>query len=274
MVTDSDGWKTLVQDESSQGIVLAVDFDTTGRPEARFSDLVANLGPGFEVWETVPPSEGSDLERTGADYVEHWARRIESERPRIRAVMGFCGGAIYAAKLATRVAQLQGEQPPLVLFDPELSTAQTLIWQYTKVIGFLTDTLTADQIEEARALGQQAYDKITEAVPLKNELMRLMREFGEPALISIGLDQARRDELFGVFESFLCYLAAASEIDPREEWRSAVSYSSNSPLSGLNAMRTAGVDVPVAQEIPIATDHGIMLADKDLAKQVAELLNA
>ncbi|WP_329224135.1 hypothetical protein [Streptomyces canus] len=274
MVTDSDGWKTLVKDEKSQGIVLAVDFDTTGRPEARFADLVANLGPGFEVWESVPPAAGSDYERTGADYVEHWMRRLEAERPPVRALMGFCGGAIYAAALAKRVGELQGTQPPLVLFDPELSTAQTLFWQYHKVIGFLTDVLSTDQITQAREMGQQAYDKITEAVPLKNELMRLMWEFGEPALIAAGLDQTRRAELFGVFDSFLCYLAAASEINPLQEWRSAVAYSSNSPLSGLNAMRTAGVDIVVAQEIPVSTDHGIMLADKDLAARVTDLLNA
>jgi hypothetical protein len=79
--------------------------------------------------------------------------------------------------------------------------------------------------------------------------------------------------LFSVFESFLSYLAAASQIDPLPQWRDAVAYSSASPLSGLHAMRSAGLDITVGREIGVETDHGTMLADKDLATAVADLLN-
>ncbi|MFC5663843.1 hypothetical protein ACFP3U_12720 [Kitasatospora misakiensis] len=291
-MTAGNAWKSLTGGGNSRGILLAVDFDTTGRPEARFADLLANLGPEFAAWETVPPAADAEAARSGAGYLDHWTRGLadltghsgtdgvtggltgtDGERPAVHAVLGFCGGAIYAAALAERIAEQQDEAPLLVLFDPELSTAQTLIWQFHKVIGFLSAVISEEQIAEAREMGQQAFDEIPDVMALKDELLRLMREFGEPALIAAGLDETRREELFAVFESFLCYLAAASQIDPLPRWRSAVSYSSTSPLSGLNAMRSAGLEIEVGEEIRIDTDHGVMLADKELASAVARLLD-
>ncbi|KAB1979053.1 hypothetical protein [Streptomyces triticiradicis] len=274
MVTASGTWKTLTEGENSEGIVLAVDFDTTGRPEARFSDLVANMGSTFEVWESVPPNVAPGHSLSGADYVDHWAARLEAERPEVHAILGFCGGAVYASALAERIGRLQGFEPKLVVFDPELSTAQTLFWQFHKVIGFLSDTLSAPEIAEARSIGEEAFRRITEAVALKDELLRLMREFGMPALERIGLDETRREELFSVFDSFLCYLAAASEIDPRRQWRSAVAFNSTSALSGLNAMRSAGVEIEVGREITVEADHGTLLSDKDMAGAVVDLLKS
>lgn len=274
-MSESSAWKNLSKGENSRnspGIVLAVDFDTTGRPEARFSDLVANLGSEFAVWETVPPPASAPQAAGGAGYLEHWTGALPAAGP-VHALLGFCGGAIYASALAEEIGRRQGRVPKLVLFDPELSTAQTLIWQFHKVIGFLSAVLSQEQIAEARAVGQRAYEQIPDVMPLKDELLRLMREFGEPALLTAGLDEPRREELYAVFETFLSYLAAASQIDPLPGWRNAVAYSSTSPLSGLNAMRSAGLEIEVGVEIGVDTDHGTMLADKELAAAVADLLN-
>ncbi|MFC9324665.1 hypothetical protein [Kitasatospora sp. NPDC057015] len=274
-MTESGAWKTLVDGDGERGVVLAVDFDTTGRPEARFSDLMAQVKSDFAVWETVPPAADSEFARSGAGYVEYWARHIENSgnRPQVRAVMGFCAGSVYAAALAERVAEIQGSEPLLLLFDPELSTAQTLMWQFHKVIGFMSATLSAEDIAEAREIGQQAHDTTPHVGELKDELIRLMRRFGEPALARVGLDEARREELFEVFDSFLSYLAVAAEIDPRERWKSAIALNSTSPLSGLNAMRASGVEIEVAEEVVIDVDHGTMLADADLAAAVTRLLD-
>lgn len=282
-MTAGNAWKSLTAGGNSKGILLAVDFDTTGRPEARFADLLTNLvnaGPAFAAWETVPPPAAAEAARSGAGYLDHWTLGLadlagnDGAWPEVRAVLGFCGGAIYASALVERIAERQGNAPLLVLFDPELSTAQTLIWQFHKVIGFLSAVISEQQIAEAREMGQKAFDEIPDVMDLKHELLRLMREFGEPALIAAGLDETRREELFAVFESFLCYLAAASQIDPLPQWRSAVAYSSTSPLSGLNAMRSAGLEIEVGEEIRVDTDHGVMLADKELASAVARLLDS
>ncbi|TDD94231.1 hypothetical protein [Actinomadura rubrisoli] len=267
----SAAWKTLAESENSAGIILAVDFDTTGRPEARFSDLVAHMGPGHTVWESVPPPGGT---LGPDDYIEHWAAPIEAGRRPVRALTGFCAGAVYAAALAERIRAVQDTEPRLILFDPELSTAQTLMWQYHKVMGFMSAVLSADEIAEARAAGQRLHDRDPEVGALKDALIALARETGEPALTKAGLDEARREELFEVFESFLGYLAAAGRIDPLPEWRKAIAFSSASPLSGLNAMRASGLggEVTVAEEIGIDVDHGTMLAHAGLAASFTALL--
>jgi hypothetical protein len=258
------------------GLILAVDFDTTGRPEARFSDLVANLAPGYEVRETLPPSAGTADAASGEGYVAHWAREIERDKPRVRALLGFCAGSVYAAALAERITAWQEAAPRLILFDPELIRPQSLMWQFHKVVGFMAGVISDAEIAEARAAGQRVYDETTEVAALKDGLMRLVREIGDPAFARAGLDKPRREELLGVFDAFMSYLAAASDIDPGEAWRSAVAYSSASPLSGLNGMRSAGLTSPgealVGEEIRIETEHATMLADKNLAIAVSELL--
>ncbi|MFI9274301.1 hypothetical protein ACIGXM_26860 [Kitasatospora sp. NPDC052896] len=275
-MAESGSWKTLVDGGESAGIVLAVDFDTTGRPEARFSDLVANLRTDFGVWETAPPAAGTEHARTGVGYLDYWTRRLAAERPPVKAVLGFCAGAVYAAALAERVAGLQRTEPLLVIFDPEISVAQTLMWQYHKVVGFMSSVISDQDVAAAREAGQRVHEQTPEIGALKVGLTRLIREIGEPAFSRVGLDATRREELFVVFESFLSYLAAASEIDPLERWRSAVAFSSASPLSGLRAMRSSGVAagrLAVAREIEIDVEHGAMLADKELAEAVSGLLD-
>ncbi|MFG2533177.1 hypothetical protein [Streptomyces sp. NPDC048516] len=273
-MTESDAWKVLADGRNTDSTVLTVDFDSTGRPEARFSDLVANLRTDFAVWETIPPAGGTESAASGAGYIDHWARKIESERPKVRALLGFCAGSVYAAALAERIGTWQDDKPLLLLFDPELSTTQTLMWQFHKVTGFMSSVLSAEAVAEAREIGRRAYDETSELDKLKDALIELMWAFGEPALASAGLDEARRAELFGVFSTFMNYLAAAGDIDPLDQWRSAVACSSNTPLSGLNAMRAAGAEISVAREIHFDVDHGSMLAQKELAATVTDLLNS
>jgi hypothetical protein len=266
-------WHPLTDSENSSSIVLAVDFDTTGRAEARFADMVRNIDAEIAMWETIPPS--ASQAGTGADYIEHWARTVEPRRLQVRAVTGFCAGAVYAAALAERIGAFQETEPLLILIDPELSTAQTLLWQYHKVMGFMAGLLPAAEIAEARAAGQRLHDEHPDDVgALKDALVALARAAGEPGLERAGLDRTRRDELFEVFTSFLGYLAAAADIDPLERWRSAVAFSSTSPLSGLNAMRAAGWGdrIEVRREITVDVEHGAMLAHKDLADGFAELV--
>ncbi|MFD8705602.1 hypothetical protein ACFV1W_23810 [Kitasatospora sp. NPDC059648] len=273
-MAESGSWKTLVEGDGSEGIVLAVDFDTTGRPEARFSDLVANLGTGLTVWETVPPAHGTEHAKSGKGYIDYWAGRLEEERPPVRALLGFCAGAVYAAALAERIADWQESEPQLIVFDPEISVSQTLMWQYHKVVGFMASVISEADVAAAREAGLKVLEACPEIGALRDGLIRLIREIGEPAFTRVGLDATRREELFTVFESFLSYLAAASELDPVDRWRRAVAFSSASPLSGLRAMRSSGVGegVTVAREVEMDVEHGSMLAHRELAAAVGGLL--
>jgi hypothetical protein len=271
MVSHSGTWRTLTASEHPQGLVLAVDFDVTGRVEARFSDLVPKLGIEDAVWETVPPPVRAERAWTGGEYVDHWAQAVEQAGLPVRALLGFCAGSVYAAALAARISQVQAP-PLLLLFDPELSVPQTLLWQFFKIVGFMSGTIPAAEATALREAGQRAYDECAQVGELQAALSRLLRERGEVAFAQAGLDRRLRGELLDIIDSCLCYLAAASQLDPLDQWKSAVVIGSSSPMSGLRGMRRAGTDVTVAREIDVAADHGTMLAAPEVADAVRALL--
>lgn len=275
-MVDNGAWKQLVTTGNSGEIVLAVDFDGTGRQEARFSDLVANWKVDVDVWESVPPDGVSEAARDATGYVDHWMRPIDARRPSVRAVMGFCAGSVYAAALAERIGRWQETEPLLVLFDPELIIPQTVMWQFQKVMGFLSPLISDEEIAAARAEGQRLHDELQDVAALKVEYVRLMREICGPAFTRLGLEEKRCEELFALFRSFLNYLATAGQLDPTERWRSAVAYSSSTPLSGLRGMRASGRGdgVVVGREVEIDADHATLLADKNLAAEVSDLLTS
>src|SRR5690349_16843380 len=145
----AEGWRVLAEPDHAERVILAIDFDATGRPEARFSDLAPRLKVDCAFWETVPPDLKTERTASGEAYVDYWWAAFE-RRPRpVAAVMGFCGGAVYAAALSERVAAWQGSEPLLLLFDPEIAVPQTLVWQFHKVVGYLAGTLPPEDIERA-----------------------------------------------------------------------------------------------------------------------------
>jgi hypothetical protein len=276
MTTAPDPWKTLTAGTSPEGVVLAVDFDTTGRPEARFADLVANLGSGFEVRETVPLVATREHPRTAEEYLSYWSAPLAAERPQVKAVLGYCAGGVYAAALADRVDRMQGGQVPVILFDPEITVAQTLFWQFSKMAGFMSAMLSEQQLAEIRAAAEELFERDQGIAALRDDLMTLAHEGGEPVFAQLGLSATRIAELFGAFDSFMSFLAAAAEIDPFARWKTATAITSASPTSGLNGIRAAGVgadQVSVDREYVFDVEHAVMLADKEIAATVHELLH-
>ncbi|ASW55693.1 hypothetical protein [Plantactinospora sp. KBS50] len=265
----------LAEPDDAERIILAVDFDATGRPEARFSDLAARLKVDCAFWETTPP--GLDVERTasGPAYIEHWWAAFQ-RRPRpVAAVMGFCGGAVYAAALSERVAAWQGSEPQLLLFDPEIAVPQTLVWQFHKIVGYLAGVLPAEDIQRAQQAAQDLYDGDASMVEMCEALVTLTLEMGDVAFAQAGLGKPLRDELMGTFCSFLRYLTAAAELDPLPRWRIATAFQSVTELSGLHAVRTSGIggDGPlVGREIAVDDEHAKLLANDEVAAAVAGLL--
>lgn len=268
-VFQSKAWRSLVVGGDAADTVLAVDFDATGRQEARFSDMLPKLGGGLTMMETVPHTEVS----SAVELVEQWVEPHEAAKTQVHAVVGYCAGAVFAAALAERIAEWQSEPPMLLLFDPEISDPRSLLWQFHKTVGIMSTTLG----EEDAALARQRAKQICEGTPdmdkISEELAVLVREIGDPALARAGLGEARRDELFTVFASFLRYLALASQLDPLDQWRRAVAFSSTSPLNGMRAMRSGGIFVEVAREVETDVEHDRLLADEKVAAAVRRLLN-
>ena len=267
-------WRELAGDNPDE-LVLAIDFDATGRPDARFTDLVGNMGPGFTVWETVAQSMASEPGTDGQEYVARWAEEIRATGRRVGAVLGFCVGSVYATALADHVETWQSERPRTVFFDPEQASPLSMYWQYRKVIELMSPALSAAEVAEAEDAGQRAYEDAESLAGLGSELLEQFHRLGEVAFGRMGLDAERRAELSHTFTGFISYLSASADIDPVAGWRQGAAISSGTPTSGLNALRATapGADKDaVAEEIRFATQHTELLRDPEVARAVSGLL--
>ncbi|MFD3554354.1 hypothetical protein ACFWWA_19960 [Streptomyces goshikiensis] len=270
----NDAWKVLSAGDRSE-LVLAVDFDVTGRPEARFSDLAPRLQPAGGVWESLPPAAGTEAGLTGEAYLDRWHHGLGDQLPEVRAVFGYCVGGVYAAELAARIARTQEHSPLVVLFDPEPATAPTLYWQFHKVMEFMRSVATDDEVTAAQAAGRLAESGTADLGALSERLVDLFRQTGEVAFARAGLDEIRRAELFATFSSFMTYLSAAGRFDALARWSSAVAITSVSPTSGLNGIRShlpSGHQELVAREIRVQAEHAELLRSDEVALVVDELL--
>ncbi|MFF7082608.1 hypothetical protein [Streptomyces lavendulae] len=270
----NDAWKVLSAGDRS-GLVLAVDFDVTGRPEARFSDLAPRLKTDAGIWESLPPAAGTEAGMTGEAYLDRWHHGLDGQLPEVRAVFGYCVGGVYAAELAARIGRVQQRSPLVVLFDPEPATAPTLYWQFHKVMEFMRSVATDEEVTRAQEAGRLAESGATDLGALSERLVDLFRQTGEVAFARAGLDEIRRAELFATFSSFMTYLSAAGRFDALARWSSAVAITSASPTSGLNGIRThlaADEQELVAREIRVQVEHAELLRSDEVASVVNDLL--
>lgn len=258
-------------------LVLCADFTVTGRPEASFPDLVARLDLDPDFWHIIPPSIEPGTDINGAEYVRSWLVPVRESGLRVKAVMGYCVGAVYAAELAEAVAELQGDKPQLIVFDPEQTSMDTIRYQFGNVLGILSSILNDEDIVETK----EAVDRFYEIEGMTvgryaSELYETFRDIGQRAFLRAGLDPEYGEEMWGAFSSFLSYLSFADQLDPAPGWQRATALSSSSPLNGLNRLRgTAGehaADGVVASEFAFTEGHDELLRSDEVIHTVAELL--
>ncbi|MGN2364020.1 hypothetical protein [Streptomyces luridiscabiei] len=269
-MTEPQTWRVLGNAEAHE-LVLAVDFDATGRAEGRFTDLAAGLaGLPFSIRETVPQEAGTGA--GGPGPVERWLEEVAADGRPVRAVFGFCVGGVYAGAIAQRIAERQGRAPALVLFDPEQSGPLTLYSQFHKVLDSMSTLLSDEETAQATAEARRAHELHTEMAPLGAQLLDVYQRIAKPVFDRLGLDEKRQEEFTAVFALFVGYLIAAEEIDPLPAWREAVVVTSSSPTSGLNGSRGAGRDIAVRRELRVDVPHVDLLRDPGVTRTVAELL--
>lgn len=253
-------------------IVLAVDFDAAGRPEARFADLAALLGSDYAMWETRP-QRGTRTD--GEAYLDRWSAEIEATGQRVRAVLGFCAGAAFAPSMAQRVADRQRSAVPLILFDPEIVTLDTLYWQYTKIVDIASPALTRAETDRALEAGRRLRARSSELLQLGGQIRAALVEHVAVAFERLGLDEERSTELLDAFADFVEYLCAAGTLHPIPGWKQATVVSSSSAMSGLNRMRstdpTIGDDV-AAREVRLDLPHSELLRSPESADIVRNVL--
>lgn len=260
-------------DGGAGGLVLAVDYPFTGRPEAGFADLVGKLPRDYPVWETVPPAGGVEQGMTGADYVDRWYADVRASGGPVHAVLGFCAGSVYALALADRVAKDNGgDRPALLLFDPETPNAVTMYWQFHKVVDGLGAVLSPGEVAEAQREGQLISQEIADLNELGARLLEVFRRAGTVAFDRARLDAVRRANFVDTVTAFMSYLVAATTIDVSGGWTGATAFSSRTATNGLNLVPAEDRAGLVDQEIRFDIEHADLLRDPEVVRTVAEQL--
>ncbi|MFB6618377.1 hypothetical protein ACIGFK_42195 [Streptomyces sp. NPDC085524] len=269
-------WKELSTGTGDE-VVLAVDFDATGRGEARFSDFVPLLGSGFTVWETLPQAVASRPDLPADAYVKQWVDEVRTSGKRVKAVLAFCAGSVYAAAIAEEVEKWQGSFPQTILFDPERAAAASMYWQFHKAVGQMEAAVGAAEVGRVQDAAQRAQETCPSLGDLARRLLLLYHAIAQSACDKLGLDERRRAEMTETAGAFLTYLSTAEQIEPAAAWLRSTAITSATATSGLNGFRmlNPGHEAAlVADELRFDTPHVELLSSPVVAKAVTELLLA
>ncbi len=245
-------WHVLAQGPG-RDVVLAVDFNSTGRTTAAFRDLVGLLDPPLTVWETAAPP----VTVTPDAYVDWWLAEVRRSGRQVNAVVGYCAGAVLAARIAAELAV-----PRLVLFDPELPNSTGLYRDFHAAGDSMAAMMMPGELDRYHA----AADRVR--AERGDDLIAVGRELGEVFTATmggiaerIGLDNEVRDELAGVFGTLVRYLTAATLYDPEPRWARAT------------AIRSAGGRaVDVGHDVVLDVGHDDLLRHTGTARALSDLL--
>ncbi|MFE0447509.1 MULTISPECIES: hypothetical protein [Streptomyces] len=262
-MTQLSGWKVLAPGRDGGDLVLAVDFATTGRSDSAFSDLAPRLDPALAVWETRQPAGAGPL--PAEEYLALWDGGAAADGRRVRAVLGYCAGSVFAGELAARVAARQDEAPQLVLFEPEVPAPAGLYRDFAAMMNQFASVLTADEVGAAQREAESARTDDVDFGAYGDVLVRIFMERAGAAFAREELDTELLDEFVAVFRSYVSYLGAARGLDPSATWRTGTAVSSRTPSEGAAlAGRTVDIDV----------DHADMLRDARVAEAVGRIIGS
>lgn len=259
-----NSWKILSQG-SDRGLVLAVDFSHTGRSQASFRDLVGHLNPRLTVWETLPPT-GRHVPPHG--YVDWWLGEIRQSDQPVRAVLGYCAGAVLAAQMVERIATWQDE-PLLVLLDPELPNTFGLYRDFRTVGDSMAGLLSKEELCEFHQAVQRVQEKYNDddICRVGLALCEVFSAAIATAAKRLDLDNEIRDELADVFDSLVQYLVAATLFDPLAIWARSPAIRSREP-DGAPLKHGSRV----GREITIDVKHHDLLRYGPAAHVVSDLI--
>ncbi|MFI5907472.1 hypothetical protein [Dactylosporangium sp. NPDC051541] len=177
------GWRLLSSSASNARAVVAVDFTLAKvRAQANFGDLATHLPAAVTLWasdETGWPAEPGDPRA----HLAAWRSRAAA-LGNFHAALGFCAGGALAGALAPAGARL-------VLFDPVLVSARTIVEHY------------ADAVRRTGAEPDPVPDGDADADDLAARYAVVARKF----LAGQGIPDAIVDQLCGRVAVNLRYLA-------------------------------------------------------------------
>lgn len=248
-------WRRISEGDG-QGIILAVDFDSTARQEAGFAKFARLLDPSQEIWLTAQP-EAAERELLSADdYLRWWRERPADDRRPVRAVVGYCVGCVFAGVLAAEIAGQQRTGPGLLLIDPEPVDMHSPYRDFTKAIGamsVLSEQEEAGYVSAALAACDDAGEDFGAAGA---SVIKLYEAAAGTAFSRLGLDEEIYEDLAGLYRSYMSYLHAAYQLDPSRTWADALALTS--ARSDPGTVRTRREN-----QFPVSTEE--MLNDQSVA---------
>ncbi|MFG3244812.1 hypothetical protein [Streptomyces sp. NPDC048157] len=246
LATAPQAWKVLNEGSSTEPLVLAIDFAVSGRPESTFGDLGRLLAPGIPLWETRQPALEQARVFDGEDIATYWVRGVRDTGRPVRAVLGYCVGGLYAARVAELLAAQQDEAPAVVLFDPEPPHQDGMVADFRAAVARLCSVLSPEESALAGQAAEEAARQSAGVAALGAALAEVFTSITRAAFARAGLPAELADELIGAYESFVAYIAAAAVFDPAVRW------------AGATVLTTPTADPHVryaGRIIPVDVDH-------------------
>lgn len=273
---DANSWN-VISDADSDQVILGFDFSSSGRPEAGISDL-ATVGEGWDRYrflQCVPPDIGVGGRPSADAYTGQWIEDLQNARWQVAAVLGFCVGGVFAARIADAVSAYQAP-PRLILFDPHIPDCGLFRNEGYKVFNQIKPLLSDDTFGHVK----ERIDGLTESAPadmadIGIALVELYREIGSSAFARLGLAQARQDELIKFVDLYMSWISAATRIDPVPLWKRAPAIVSADYVAGLEYDSSSkAACAAVARTIPVEVNHKDLLRSESAARLMFEQIGA
>ncbi len=262
----------VLRKADGRGLVVTADFAATGRTTATFHDLVDLLRADYNIWETAPVPYGQEPGMTGTDQVDRWTRDIRESGLPVHAVIGFCGGGMYAGKLAERIGEWQ-PVPRLILLDPGRATPLMLVQHVEGLLRRLAGTFAPDDLAAAQARLAAAHQSVPDPLALADELAGFAREVIVSALMRAFHSPQASADFVKLVTGYLYWLGGAATLDPRAIWKSASALQSSSPNFGLFLASPEERPTLVGSAVYFDVPHADMMRTPAVARAVDDLLS-
>ncbi|GAA3452355.1 hypothetical protein [Dactylosporangium matsuzakiense] len=269
-MTTPDSYHVLRKSDSG-GLILAADFAATGRTTATFHDLVDLLEADHTIWETAPLPYGTEPGKTGTDQVDRWERDVRDSGLPVHAVIGFCGGGVYAAALTERVAAWQ-DAPRLILLDPGIVKRTMLVEHVEGLLRRLGGTFTPQLLAEATAALRTADETAADPLQLAANLAAWCNDVIVPGLRRAFHSAQASTDFVQLIVGYLHWLGGAATLDPRARWRTATALNSASLNFGLHLASPEERPTLVGSATYYDVQHGDLMRTPEIGQAVDALL--
>jgi len=268
---DASSWN-VISEAGSNRVILGIDFPAAGRTEASITDLAGKLGSGYGFVQVVPPRVSPSQRVPAEIYIRQWIEELQRNGWNIAAVLGYCIGGVYAAAVAERISGWQATVPKVVLFDPMPADIRLLGQEVGKIIDRLAPLLSDDETRLAmKQVGELTCGSAGDTADLAQTaiaLAGLYRETGSAAFGRLGLNEARRNEMTQLFESYLAWLSVAAQINPLPIWKKSTAIFSTDHIRQASETKSIDVADIFGRIIAIEAAHGDLLRDDSAVRAV------